>query len=397
MPQGDSILRSWLWDKALPWCVASLADRKLGGFNERFDWSGKPVDPGFKRIRVAGRQVYVMAHAALGGVAGAREVALEGVNYLVRYGLRPDGQFVSRLNSDGSVLESSTDLYDVAFGLFAMAWWYRLTNDPYPLEIASTAISLLRTELFSPSGKGYRARARASVLHEQNPHMHLFEAAIFLTGFSGRVEFRQLADELFDLAANCLFDSVTDTLPEFFDTEWRAGDERGRISVEPGHHYEWVWLLNRYGELSGTTEAFQIAERLFTFAQRHGHDPDTGLIFDAVGVHGEIQQRDFRIWPNTEFLKAQIAMQERHGKIDGFDDEAIEANITRILKHFLSPQTNGPAKALGDGLWIDYLEGQSLTPKCDHVPASTLYHIMFGFTEYLRFQSGHTAFSGLPW
>jgi mannose/cellobiose epimerase-like protein (N-acyl-D-glucosamine 2-epimerase family) len=227
--------------------------------------------------------------------------------------------------------------------------------------------------------------------------MHLFEAAIFLAAFSGRSEFTKLADELFELASLHLYDRTTGTLPEFFDVDWNPGDENGIIRVEPGHHYEWVWLLSRYGELRGTQQAFRIADDLFAFAQQYGHDPATGLIVDAVDVRGQVQQRDFRIWPNMEFLKAQVAMQERHGSGVGFDDEAIEANLGRITKYFLSPQCEGPAAALRSGLWIDYLDAETFMPKCDHVPASTLYHIMFGLAEYLRFRSGHASFSGMPW
>ena len=348
-------------------------------------------------IRVIARQVYVLAHAALGGIEGAREAALAGAQFLADRGLRADGQFMCRLGSDGVVLDPAADLYDIAFGLFAMAWWHRLSGEERPVRIALGALEHLRTALPSPSGKGFLAREGDAGPHQQNPHMHLFEAAIFLASFTGRTEFAVLADELFELAATTLFDAATGTLPELFDARWRPGDAAGELRVEPGHHYEWVWLLCRYAQLSGSDRALDIADRLFAFAQAHGHDPASGLVVDALDPTGNVLAADLRIWPNTEQLKAQVAMQERHGQRAGFDDAAIDATANRIMRHFLTPQPAGPAAALGEGLWIDYLEGGSLRPKCDHVPASTMYHIMFGFSELLRHRAGHGAFSALPW
>ncbi|WP_296616563.1 AGE family epimerase/isomerase [Sphingomonas sp.] len=377
--------------------IDAARDHHQGGYVERFDWSGAPLDPGFKRIRVTGRQTYVFSHAAIGGVVGADEAASHGAMFLKCRCLRADGQFASRLATSGAMLDATADLYDIAFGLFALAWWHRLSGDAQAVDIAEASLAQLFDTMRSPSGHGFVARAGDFGRHEQNPHMHLFEAAIFLSAFTGSRKARMLAEELFDLARSCLYDPSTGTLAEFFDAEWRPDAHSGPIRVEPGHHYEWVWLLCRYGQLAGEPEAFAIADRLFAFAHAHGHDPATGLIRDAVDPVGNVLGSDLRIWPNTEYLKAQVAMRERFGEGLGYDDAALTANLLRIFRHFLTPRGTGPAAHLPDGLWIDYLEHPSLEPKCDHVPASTMYHIMFGFAEVLRHTGGHGPFSGNPW
>lgn len=364
---------------------------------ERFDWHGRAIEPGFRRIRVMARQTYVLCHAALGGNADARRHAAVVAAALIERGVGADGQFYSRLSPDGAVLDPDPDLYDIAFGLFAMAWWYRLTREDRAIAVAERSLGRLRTGMASASGKGFLASPLGPPSHQQNPHMHLFEAAIFLTVFTKRSEFRALADELFELAESALFDATTGTLPEFFDAAWRPAGENGSFRVEPGHHYEWVWLLHRYSELASQPRAIAIAEKLFAFAQKHGHDEATGLVLDAVDQHGRPIATDLRIWPNTELLKAQVVMQESYGTGPGFDDSAIVDNVQRIRDYFLTRQTDGPAAVLREGWWIDHLEGDSYRPKCDHVPASTLYHIFFGFTELLRHRVGHSPFSGLPW
>jgi mannose/cellobiose epimerase-like protein (N-acyl-D-glucosamine 2-epimerase family) len=380
-----------------PLLIDRCMDRASGGYVERFSWSGERLDPGFKRVRVTARQCYVFAHAAIGCSVEANNAARHGAEFLMAQCVRSDGQFVSRLATDGSVLDPAADLYDVAFGLFGLAWWYRLSGDRRALEIAERSVALLRSAMRSPSGRGFLAREGEVGSHQQNPHMHLFEAAIFLSAFTGAAAFRELADELFELACDVLFDPATGTLPEFFDVDWRPRDEAGAVRVEPGHHYEWVWLLSRYGAHAGRPEAFDMADRLFGFAQAHGHDPQTGLIYDAVDRSGRLVEADFRIWPNLEYLKALVAMRERHGDARRWDDEAMDATVERITDHFLTRRSGGVAADLPEGMWIDYLHGDSLEPKGDHVPASTLYHIVFAFTELSRHRAGHGMFSGLPW
>lgn len=363
---------------------------------ERFDLSGNPMHAGFCRVRVIARQTYVLSHAALGDNAGAAQAAPCAAHALMERGFQ-GGQFQCRLDQHGAVLDATPDLYDIAFGLFAMAWWYRFSGDERALAIAEESIGHVRHTLASPSGSGFLARAGDSGPHQQNPHMHLFEAAIFLTAFSGRSSFRSLADELYALAKERLIDPATGTLAEHFDSNWRPIAVDGSIRVEPGHHYEWAWLLHRYAALANEASASALADMLFAFAHDHGHDSKTGLVFAAVSPTGASVGADFRAWPNTEFLKAQIAMRERHGTGPGFDDAALDANLERIWNHFLSPPFNSPSSSTDCGLWIDCICDKRYEPTTDHVPASTLYHLFFGFSELLRHRGRHSYFSGLPW
>ena len=54
-----------------------------------------------------------------------------------------------------------------------------------------------------------------------------------------------------------------------------------RAFVEPGHHYEWVWLLNAYDKTI-ETEPTGHGAALFEFAIKHGTSPDDGLTIDEV-------------------------------------------------------------------------------------------------------------------
>lgn len=362
---------------------------------ERFDWNGTPIDPGFRRIRVIGRQLYVLSRAACGGADGAGELAERTATALMQYGRGDDGQFVSRLSPDGSVLDASADLYDIAFALFGLAWWYRYSGDPLAIELATDSVTHLTARMGSPSGHGFVDRLPGAWKHLQNPHMHLFEAAIFLTVFTGQDSFRRLAQEIFGLARDRLIDPVNGTLAEEFDDAWRpVAGPQGKIRIEPGHQFEWAWLLDRWAKVSGDQAALQLACNLFDFAITQGRDPDTGLILDAVCPQGEPVERNLRIWPNTELLKAQVAIAERDGRTHW---SAIDQTIERVFCHYLEPTAVGRNTSLKQGFWVDYLKADARQLNCDHVPASTMYHIMFAFSEALRFHDNQDAFDARAW
>lgn len=393
-PQIDRV-RDWClnWDYAR--LLAPRENAPPVPVIERFDWNGTAIDLGFRRVRVIGRQLYVLSRAACGGADGAGQLAGRTATALIRYGRGDDGQFVSRLSPDGTVLDATADLYDIAFALFGLAWWYRYSGDPRAIELATASVAHLCSAMRSPSGHGFVDRLSDRWKHLQNPHMHLFEAAIFLTAFSGQDSFRTLSEELFDLARDKLVDPVTGTLAEQFDDAWRpVAGPRGKIRIEPGHQFEWAWLLDRWAMLTGDHAALQLSRNLFEFAISHGIDHESGLILDAVCQQGEPLEKNLRIWPNTELLKAQVAIAEREGRSRC---HSIDHTISRVFRHYLESAPIDGCTSLGRGFWVDYLKADARQLNCDHVPASTMYHIMFAFSEVLRFHDNQAPFDAGLW
>jgi N-acylglucosamine 2-epimerase/mannose-6-phosphate isomerase len=85
-------------------------------------------------------------------------------------------------------------------------------------------------------------------------------------------------------------------------------------------------------------------------------------------------RRTFRAWPQTEALKANLAMFEHAG----LDTRARVAEITgQLLDRYLAVE---PA-----GLWQDRF-GPGFRPMAADVPTSTFYHLLLAFTELLRLE-----------
>ncbi|MBI1339420.1 mannose-6-phosphate isomerase [bacterium] len=366
--------RTWMFDEALPLWATKGVDHAHGGFVEILGLDGRDACAPFKRTRVTCRQIYVFAHAAeLGWTDGLPHVAA-GVDYLTTRTWMPGaGAFARRLSREGDVLDPTIDLYDHAFVLFALGWAYRATKDSQALAWAHRTLDAVEQHLTHPGGEGFLHETPAQGWRQQNPHMHMLEASLALFEATGERRFGDLAERLGKLFAKHFYDPASTTLAEFFTETWaRAPGEDGR-RTEPGHQFEWAWILVNLHRLTGVDQRTE-ARGLVSFADRFGVDPATGATINAVRDDGAPLDRRSRTWPNTERIKAAVALYE----MDGVDPRpAIEASTSLLMDRYFAPAPRGQ--------WIDQLD-EAGAPMLAASPASTLYHVFLAFAEMLRIQ-----------
>src|SRR6185503_10284145 len=123
------------------------------------------------------------------------------------------------------------------------------------------------------------------------------------------------AARIADLFRNKMFDACHTALPEYFNDDWSPLDGESGDICEPGHHFEWSWLLHRFHALGGG-DMRDIAERLRTQAETHGVDADSGAVYDALCLDGRPRVKTSRLWPHTERLKANLVRFEHSGDPD---------------------------------------------------------------------------------
>jgi mannose/cellobiose epimerase-like protein (N-acyl-D-glucosamine 2-epimerase family) len=368
-----SKVRSWLFDSAWPFWAIVGVDRVHGGFVEHLDLQGRDGGAPFKRVRAQARQLYCFSHAAVLGFSGAREISDHGWAFLNAHGRRADGGWVRRMGREGGILDATSDAYDLAFVLFAHAWRYRLTQDPAVIESAIATVEALDRDLAHANGLGWLAHAGDLGPRQQNPHMHIIEAAIELADATGHRCFHELGRTIATLLRDRFLDRNRGVLYETFEQDWSTlATSDGRI-VEPGHHLEWVWILLRAERILGIPLREE-ADILYRFACRYGADPVTGLIYDQIDALGVPLVKDSRSWPQTEALKAHLAMLEVHGLDTRLQ---IGRTVDNIFLHYLEWQPYGT--------WVDHRRHDG-RPRVDKIPSTTLYHLQLAFTELLRLQ-----------
>ncbi len=362
-------IKEWLTSRALPLWAGPGFDSEQGGFVERLHADGAPDLAAPKRIMVQARQIYVYSHAALLGLDGcAAETAHRAGDFLLCHGC-PEGAengFAHALHRDGQVHDDTRDAYDHAFVLFALSWLYRATGDGRLPKTMRAVLAGIDRHLLHLSGQGYSESSRPGALRRQNSHMHLFEAFLAAFTATGDEHYLDRATVLFHLFERYFFQPGPAVLLEYFDDGLApALGTDGRL-VEPGHHFEWVWLLDRYAAAAGVPVPPQ-AGALYATAQRYGIEPHTDLAFDEIWMDGTVKAKTKRSWPQTERLKAALVMDAGGDKAD--------ALVEGIFRHFLAPAV--------PGAWCDRLDAAN-RPQVASIPASSFYHLFLAFSEYLR-------------
>jgi mannose-6-phosphate isomerase len=206
--------------------------------------------------------------------------------------------------------------------------------------------------------------------------MHMLEALLALYHASGKPQYLRRAGDIAALLAEKMFDPAHGALPEYFDDVWRPlPGERGKV-VEPGHEFEWAWLLNRLHALGGG-DFTAVADKLYAHAEAHGVKRKT--VFNEILVGGAPHETSSRLWPRTERLKAHLVYFERTGdeRAATRASEAFDA-----LWDFRSLKIPGAWRDRRDasGGWIDK-------------PSSSLYHVTLAVSELMRV-TGVSAGSG---
>lgn len=376
-------LDDWLDVSALPLWWSLGADHQWGGYHDSLSLTGRPV-VGPRRARVQMRQVYVYAAAGASGWNGPWLQAMEhGLAFFEGRFRRSDGLFRSAVNDRGAPVDDAATLYDQAFALLGWATGARVTLRPDFEAKASELLAVIRSERRCPAGGFFESGERTN---QSNPHMHMLEAALAWMEAGGGPAWEAFAREIVDLALSRFVDAERGYVREFFDPQWRpAVGESGRL-VEPGHQFEWAWLLGRWSKLAGDPAAVEAAIALFQNGVS-GVDPHRGVAVDALNDDLQVRSSRARLWPQTERLKAALLLAELD-PVRGHIYEAHAVAAARSLLLYLGAPAPGVwrDKLFADGSW-----------KEEPAPASSLYHIAGAVWELRRTQTATASRSFRAW
>jgi len=352
-------LRQWLFDTALPLWWEVGADRVGGGFHEAIELDGRPI-PRPHRARTVTRQVFAYCEAGRLGWPGPwREAALHALDYLRQHFIAADATVVPLVELDGSVTAPGFDLYDQGFALLAYASGHRAFGEAAGWRADAVALRTTLERVYADTSGGYSEDRNGRLPRCANPHMHLFESALAWIALNTDPAWRRMADEIAALCLNRYIEPTTGALREYFAADWSAASGIDGRVCEPGHHYEWAFLLDRWAALTGRTRPPAVA-RLIAFADAHGLDAKRGVAIGTVLSDGSVHDPVARLWTQAERIRA-YSIERSPG-----DGERIAAAV-RGLRRFLATPT--------PGVWYDRLDandGFVIEP----ARATSLYHII---------------------
>ncbi|UIJ73695.1 AGE family epimerase/isomerase [Aurantimonas sp. HBX-1] len=362
-----------------------------GGVYERLGLDGLPVDAAEpKTTLVQARTVFTLAHLALAtGDRRLLDAAREVYGFLDAALRDEEGGY--RLSTRSSLCRS----YDQSFVLLALVTLARADAAAVPAGRIEALVRFIDQRLTDPAdGSLYddtamaAAGPKAGELRAQNPHMHMMEAYLQAFEMTGKAAWLQRAKALLDLARRHFIDPATGAVREFVGPDLAPLSGVDGERREPGHQYEWAWLLHRCADLGGDEDARRGADAMLDFVQRHGLRGEgvmAGAPYDALDAAGGVAEDTHLLWPLTEAGKLHATLFIRTG--DAAHRARALAIADIIFSRFFRP---------GEGLapvFVNRLDGagKALWPEA---LSRLLYHVALFVTEGARAGFWHHAGPG---
>jgi mannose-6-phosphate isomerase len=354
-------LDGWLAQAAYPLWARLGVDPRNGGFVEAVDQSGSPLALP-RRARIHPRQVYAFAQAhALGWSGDVAGIVSRGMNYFTRVYQRPDGLFRALADADGAALDDRALLYDQAFALLGYAAAATALDARSKYEGRALELKRAVESRFGANLGTFYSYEQASEHRETNPHMHLLEAYLAWAEIGLAPQWAEAVRNLVDVALTRFIRNDNGAVAESYLASGPPSPGDGGHILEPGHQFEWAWLLLRC-ERWHSTSLRAFALRLISIGEQHG--VHNGVAINAVRDDFTIADGNARFWPQTERLKAAL----------------LAAKLTNEPRHWSAAEAAAASFApylatTIPGLWFDVrLPSGKLVDA--PAPASTFYHLV---------------------
>ena len=297
-----------------------MVDNERGGFYGRIDGHNTLHPDAPKGAVLNARILWSFAAAArVLHNTPYRILAARAYNYLMqRFIDREHGGVYWSLHADGTPLDTKKQTYAIAFAIYGLAEYVRLTNNQEALDAAIRLFNDLEAhaykfenEKMSKCKNGYLealtrdwqpiSDMRLSEQDENgaftmNTHLHVLEAYTNLYRVLADVQRDDLQRSkeritkqlrtLIDIFANRIFDPATGHLMLFFDENWQPSNTH----TSPGHDIEAAWLLREAQAVLEENEEVNKLSRRLAVAARDGILQEKQWWCYAEAVVGYIDQ-----------------------------------------------------------------------------------------------------------
>lgn len=373
---------NWFWADFLPAWALRANDPDGIGFFDVLDINAAPPQPDRKTILAQARLLFTFSHLALISDTSAYHTAAQAARDALPVFRKSTGLYCRAVARDGRLGRDTADQiatsYDQCFVILALSTWGRLHPSEDTAAELESCWAAIETHLVDPvTGLLLEHDAVADPAdpaapnRAQNPHMHLYEAALQAFEMTGLPVWLTRAQDMRAKGLEYFFDAETGTLTEFLTPDLAVLPARDGQRREIGHQCEWAWLLLREVELGGNPEIAKVAQRLLAFADRHGFAEGgvmQGAAFDAVSCDASWREETFLLWPQTEAIKTHAVRAD-----DPAHAEAAKALVELVFRQYFGGQT----------AFVNQLDAQA-KPLWPEALSRLHYHLVLALTEGAR-------------
>ncbi len=321
----------------LDWWCCYMVDEQQGGFYGSVNNENLPDLSVAKGIVLNSRILWTFS-AAYSFTQNELHVQLadRAYEYIRQFFLDKEyGGVYWSVDNKGNMLEGKKQVYGLAFCMYALAEYYKVSTDDEVLELAKRQWKLLERYSFDKEKGGYIeaftrewqpvADLRLSEKDDNerktmNTHLHIIEAYANLYLVSPDEELKKNILNLLEVFDQYIINKETNHLNLFMNDDWQVKSTLQSF----GHDIEAAWLLQECAEIAGDANyvrrykeiAVSLAE-----AAAEGLDKDGALWYEYEPVHGHwIKEK--HSWPQAEAMVGFINAYSESG-----NEKYLEASI----------------------------------------------------------------------
>lgn len=252
---------------------------------------------------------------------------------------------------NGQVRDDTWDAYGQAFVVLALATAARVLQDDHYCDLALRTWRFMQRRFGDRHGGliwhvGRDGRPRDE-RRSQNPVMHTFEALLALAPLDDGGAVRRDAAHVWRFIRSRVA-SGTGCLPEWYDADWIPLYEGDRAGADIGHAFEWAFLcseahaLELEDELVEDQPAGDLLEAgrdFLSFGMSHGYDHESGGIYSAVSLDGQLRDTGKGWWQQCEAIRALHRYVVRHGahELQG----PLSQSLDFVRRHYIDREYGG--------------------------------------------------------
>ena len=304
-----------LREDILPFWMAHVRDRQRGGFYGQIDNDLTIHENAPRGALLTSRILWTFSAAYRRNRDPAcLEMARWAFDDLMtRFWDKEQGGLFWSITADGGLRDTHKEIYGQAFGIYALAEFYRATGNHSALERAAALYRCVEGHARDHVHGGYLERFTRDwapmapcrwgamgnpSMKSQNTHLHIMEAYTNLLRAWPDPELRGELRQLAEIMMNRFLNPANHHLRLYVDADWTPRSD----GISYGHDIEFSWLLLETTEVLGEPDliarakaaAVQIARA--TLAE--GLDTDGGLMNEADPKGLRDSGKDW--WPQAE-------------------------------------------------------------------------------------------------
>ncbi len=301
-----------LLDSVLPFWLNNSIDKEYGGYFSCLDRDGSVYDTD-KFIWLQGREVWLFSMLCnkLGNRQEWLDAAIQGAEFLKKYGHNGDYDFYFSLTREGKPLVEPYNIFSNTFACMAFAQLAKATGSEEYAEIARRIFKRILERRSNPKGKWCKAVPGTRPMKDFALPMIICNMALEVEDIIKDPELlektideclHEVLDVFYQPDLGCMVENVSS-----LDNS-RLDCFEGR-EINPGHDLEALWFMMNLGIRRNDKTLIDKCVEISLSVIERGWDKEYGGIFYFLDSKGAPQQKlewDQKLW--WVHLESSIAM-----------------------------------------------------------------------------------------